>query len=265
MFKKIVALISALILFCLPIVGCSSQDQSQSSTPDYKDQAFLTDFGKALEARWELTNNSDNDTSLQDMKTYIQAELDILSPYSSASFEDNKLHELALGYINSLNGQMENVQYYNASDSDAYSKWEKAYNERAKLINDILNSYDIPINDKYQDIVDDLKSAGSIASEKEVTDDAAKQIADSIKIQFSKDEYGSIEGKTKIKNTSKFNFEYIFFDVQLYDKNGERTSSTSISVDNWKSGETVNENVYVEGKSAPTSYKVVVDSYSIEN
>ena len=260
MSRRLLAL-TIIGMLVLSLFGCSQQAQ-QNSGPDYKDQAFLADLGKGLEARWAIGDNHDTISS-DVLKEAIQAEKDAIDQYRTAEFEDTELQELAIRYLNSLDDTMEKAGMYAPDNYDSMEAWSKAYDNRTMILNEIVSNYDVDVTSQYQSYLDDLVSNGKAAQKTSDNDLAVQELADSIKIVFESDSYGYINGEATLLNTSELDFEYITFNVQLYDDTGVRTDSTYISVSNWKPGETVIEDVYVGDNAMPTNYKIVPDGYTL--
>ncbi|SUN72126.1 Uncharacterised protein [Streptococcus infantarius] len=71
----------------------------------YYDNDFVTDLGKALDARWTYTDdkaNADVVMTEEGYETATQTELDVIEKYQDLKFKDSKLKEAALAYINEL-------------------------------------------------------------------------------------------------------------------------------------------------------------------
>lgn len=109
-------------------------------------------MGKGLDARWTLTEAHDQEkgadvaATSEDMRSYNQAELDCIEKYTSATFEDTKLQELALSYVNSLKALVEGADSYSSSDVNSLLAYNELIEDRRKILNEILSSelYRIP-------------------------------------------------------------------------------------------------------------------------
>lgn len=259
--KKLLSVLVIVSMLAISLLGCSQQSQ-EGAGPDYKDQAFLTDLGKGLEARWAINDNNDETTS-ESLKKAIQAEKDAIDQYRTAEFEDAKLQELAIKYLNALNDTMDQAEVYSPNNYDSLEAWSKAYDNRTMILNEIVSGYDVTVSSKYQSYLDDLLANGKAVQKTSDNDAIVQGIADSIEIVFESDSYGYVNGKATMTNTSELDFDYIYFDVQLYDAAGTRTDTTYLSVNNWGPGETVVEDVYVGDMVVPATYKIIPDGYSL--
>lgn len=71
----------------------------------------------------------------------INAELNLLSGYKDEKFEDSKLQEKVIKYINCLNDSLSTLDYAK-SDYDKYiTDWSFIYDERSKLIASFYNDF----------------------------------------------------------------------------------------------------------------------------
>lgn len=198
------------------------------------------------------------------MKSYIQAELDAIGEYPNAEFEDSKLHELAVSYINILNESMEAADSYNTSNYDSLMTWQDIYNKRTIILKDILENYEVKTSDKHEDARNTILSNGKAAQKSEDVEAAFQSIADSIEFTFASDEYGNnMHGKATVSNNTGMDFKTVLFDVQMYDEAGVRTDSTTVSTNNWNNGETVVLDTYVPSGIAPATVKVVPNHYEL--
>ena len=164
-----------LICIILVLAGCSSNGNSnneESTTVYYADADFLKDLVKGLENRWsiktELADNEYYTNTHRELYTdLVESELNVIEQYKDMKFEDSKLQERAISYINSLNDQLDALNYVTV-DIDKYeSMWGKAYNKRTRMIADFIDSYELEFSDEFKDIVTDMKTNAVLASEDE--------------------------------------------------------------------------------------------------
>ena len=107
------------------LVGCAgqgSQDQQQ-----YADEAFMQSLAKGYEARDTIVEKSSKtDKSTEYYEKLVDAELDQVEKYQSAQFEDSKLQENAIAYINSLKDQRAAAEQYSTDNDKFQQDWQKA-------------------------------------------------------------------------------------------------------------------------------------------
>ena len=121
-------------LACMMIVSlaaCAAQQPQESAQPQYCDEAFLEDFTAGLMARWDLNDKADSaenkDKSERELRTeYVHAELDLLEPYRTGQFQNAKLQEQAIAYINLLQDQLDALDYFNVDINKFLDLWEEA-------------------------------------------------------------------------------------------------------------------------------------------
>lgn len=256
------------LALCFALCGCASQ-QPESNEPDYQDAAFLADLAKGLEARWDLNNdfaaeNPDGLETSESMKSYVQAEIDAVGDYANAEFEDPKLREYAVSYINILNECLDAAGSYSTNNIESLTRWTDLYNERTMLLKDIVSEYEVPISSEYQSNLSDIVANGNAAQKTEEVESALQAVADTAQFVFEPDEYGYLHnGTATVTNNTGTDFAAVIFDVQMYDENGVRIESTTASVNNWNDGETVVLTAYITTGVAPASVKVVPNYYEL--
>ena len=247
--------------------GC--QSNTPSDEPTYADEAFLVDLGKGLDRRWDLSDEMDQNggtTTAEQIEELIQAELDSIEKYAGEKFEDTKLQELAISYINALKDTKDaSDAFANQNDINSYQKWQTVYNNRVMILKELLENYEVKTAEKHDSVRSGLLSAGSVAQQNADTEAALQVIADSIQFTFTDNGYGNITGAATATNNSGINFASAQFDVQLYDENGVRLETNYASVQNWNDGETVNLDIYVTSQVIPASVKIVPSYYEVQN
>ena len=228
-------IIPFIILALLFTVGCGKSNQTDE--PKFVDNAFITDLSHALEKRWDKSDEyakvgeSDNPDHY---KEYVQIELDILSKYENEVFEDSKLKEKALSYINWLKQQDEALAYVNV-DYEKYSTlWEEAYNNRTKLISEFVNSYGLTVSDKYQSTLTDLITNAKVVQEKEEDKEKIDALVDSLSFELVENSYGYKTYEAILENTTGKDIKSISFTINLIDEDGVVIETTYDSLSNIK-------------------------------
>lgn len=267
MKKKVVAIVAVVMIAAMSMFGCAQQ--TENNEPEYMDEAFLSDLGKGLEARWDLNEqyekeNPDGLDTSESMKSYVQAELDAVGGYANAQFEDSRLREYAVSYINILNDCLEAADSYNPNNIDSLTKWSSLYDERTMLLQEIFENYEVTISEEHQSNLNDVLSNGKAAQKTEEVKTSLQAIADSAQFAFEPDEFGNVyNGTATVTNNTGMDFATVTFDVQMYDENGVRTESTVAAVNNWGNGETVVLTAYLSSGVVPASVKVVPNYYEV--
>lgn len=251
----------------LILTGCQGKAEDD---PGYQDEAFLVDLGKGLDRRWDLSDRFDEEGAggtAEDLEELVQCELDSIEKYANEKFEDSKLRELAVSYINALHEQYDASDAYasTSTDIDTINKWNSVYSKRVIILKDILDNYEVKTDKKHDDVRSQIMTNGRTAQEAEDVKSALQTVADGIQFTFEDDGYGNISGSATVANGTGINFATAQFDVQLYDAAGVRIETTYASVENWNDGETVNLDIYVGDKGMPASVKVVPSYYEVQN
>ncbi|MFR6257418.1 MAG: FxLYD domain-containing protein [Anaerovoracaceae bacterium] len=246
--KKFI-LLMILLIMVLGLFACG-----EKSTDD----KFLKDLAIGLQDRWDL-NNDDTDEELTN--ELVDAELIKISKYKDAEFEDKKLQELAINYISMLEQQNEALTYI-TSDILKFDKlWSEAYNERSKIIVEINDKYDLPIDSKHEKdlsvLIDNEKGVKS-------AEKLEKQLNEMLNAgDFSKVEnYGSYDCTLTVENTIDRDFSYFEVNINFLDADSVIIESTVDSVENWNSGTKNKFNFYVD--SDFDKYEVSVGYYEEE-
>ncbi|QQK06968.1 FxLYD domain-containing protein [Miniphocaeibacter halophilus] len=239
MKKKSILIIG--LLFLTLLVGCSSNGAKDSTEINYVDKEFLSSFKKGLEKRWDLPEvdlTMDTQGQKEEYLKAIDTELNEIKDYSGEKFEDTKLQEKALSYINILKEQKEAFDYFTVDEIKFYETWDKIAAERSKILVDIVDSYKIEFSGKYENILDDFKLNAQMAIEDDTKNKEIEDIVNKVEFTKVKEEYGSSYYEAVVENTSSVEFENFAFEISLIDEEGIIVESTySNSVNNWKPGQ----------------------------
>ena len=241
--KKIYYLFIALIL-SIGLIGCSSTNTKDSTY----DSEFINSLSKALQKRWDLNDKyeeKEEDITIGSDEQYdyytklVNAELDELEKYKDLKFENSKLQELVIKYINLLNQQKDSLQYLKV-DYDKFDKeWQDAYNQRTQLIIEFTENYDLTVDDKYKDTLNQLLTNGKLVNEEEDLKAEISNILDSTEFKKVKEEYEWTYYEAVAENTTGKDFQYFTLEINLLDEDGVVVESTYDSVDNWKANQKV--------------------------
>lgn len=236
MKKILVAILSlSLILSFGILTGCGSS--TSSDEPQYADQDFINSMSKGLEARWKLTDAApDGASTIEEMQSYIQAELDQVEQYESATFEDTKLQEKALQYINVLKDSYENANYF-LSDKD-YEKWQEYIDQRAVLIKDFVDNYGLTVSQNYQANLDEFLANGEAVNTRSDQEKAVKKLVKKLDFEVSKDDgYGWKTYEATLDNTSDYDIVDLSLEVNLLDDEGVILDTMYTDANNVKKGQ----------------------------
>lgn len=255
------ALACALAACAAMFAGCA--EQNGQDQPQYADEAFMQSLAKGYEARDALVEKSTKtDKSTEYYEKLVDAELNQVEKYQSSQFEDSKLQENAIAYINSLKDQREAAELC-ATDNEKFQQdWQKAYDKRATLLKTFVDEYGLTVSSSCQDSLDKLVSHGKKVERDNNEKAAVESLAGTINLEFT-EQYSTFTGQATVSNNTGYDFDYINFKVELFDANGVKVETTGLYANHWLNGETIVLNCYTSQKEAPATVKIVADGYEI--
>ena len=216
---------------------------------DYADEAFMESLKIGLQNRWDASKENDDmlkenggvypDTQTEKNSYYIciDAELEQISDYTSKQFENTKLQESAIAYINILDDSRKCVDKYLPADNYRFSEeWGKIYNQRSKAIKEFVNVYGLTVDEEYQSTLDEFLSTASYVEEKEDKEEEVQQLVNSIEFELKEDVEGYKTYSAVVENTTDINFEFINLEINLLDADGVIVESTNSNINNFNSG-----------------------------
>lgn len=235
-----------LVATCLTsLVGCGASQKSAETTTEeqYYDQKFLNSMAAGLEARWKITNATDQKiengefTDEQIKETYIKCvkeEQKQISDYRNKKFKDSQLQEYALQYINGVDAQGQALKEYGSKNYD--TKWSDAYNKRSEALAKIASAYKIPISGKYETSYNQLLSDGKGVEKLSNTMTQVDELLKNVDFKETKNEDGWKTYEAVVENTTDANFTDFSANVNLMDKDGVQVESQSVYVSDWNKG-----------------------------
>ena len=255
------ALVCVLAASVALLGGCA--EKGGQGQPEYADDSFVQSVAKGFEARAALAEKTAKSSQSEEYyKKLVDAELEQVEQYQSAQFEDSKLQENAISYINSLKDQRSAAESY-ATDNDKFQQdWQKAYDKRTALLRTFVDDYGLTVSSACQEDLDRLVSHGKKVERETNQKAAVESLANSINLEFA-EQYSSVVGKATVTNGTGYDFDYISFDVELFDANGVKVETANLYASHWLNGETVALDCYASLKELPASVKVIVDSYRV--
>lgn len=247
----------ALSLGSFSLAGCSQQGGGQSSgatqeeaEPQYADEAFIKDLGKGLEARWKLTDEltyGSTDEEEKVMRKLVNAELDILKDYTSQSFEDSKLQEKAIQYINLLKDQLESLKYISVDYVKYEEMWGEAYNKRSQMLVDFVDNYGLTVSDDYLEDLTDMKVNASMVTDKEEKQAKVDALGEGVVFEKANDDSYDAEYVAIVENNTGFDIKNFTADVTLLDADGVIVDTQYINIGTWKNGQKAKFSIYPFG------------------
>lgn len=238
MKRMIVFLLSLLMITSL--VACGSQQPEESMPPDYCDDDFLSDLQAGLMERWDLTEeeNGETDKSERELRTgYINAELNKIEQYRTGLFENSKLQEQAIAYINLLHDQLDSLDLFNA-DFEQYRKlWGEAYDKRTQMVSAFINDYNLEFPEKYTEVVKDFLTNAKVVTDKNELDQQIQQMINALNFELIENDYGLKTYRATIENITSKTFSTLDIAVKLLDSENVIIETTAVFVDQLAPGQ----------------------------
>lgn len=235
-------LIALVFILVFSLAACGTQQPEASMPPEYCDEAFLNDFKAGLMARWDLVENENSDEnkdkSEREWNTeLVNAELAIIDQYRTGLFEDSKMQERAIAYINLLHDQQDALAYIN-SDYVKYSElWADAYNKRTQMISAFIADYNLEFPEEYAETVADMTTNAKIVTEKNELDQKVQQMVDALNFEMVQNDYGYKTYRAVIENITDQTFTDFSVDVSLINSDGILIATEYAYVENLSPGQ----------------------------
>lgn len=231
----------------------------------FADQSFMEDLASGLEARWALVEKQEEKTEttqkedLDQIKQCIKAEMDSIGKYENETFEDSKLKEAALSYINALKMSSEALAYINADPAKYADMWDSAYSQRAKLLETFVKEYGLTVSEQYQYQLDDFMVTSQVAKENDALKEALEEMEKSISFELEKNEYGWKTYNAIVENTTEKDLGSTQFTINLLDADGVIVETQYYNVDIFKVGQKAKVEFMTDKDFAST--EVEIDTY----
>lgn len=257
------ALAVATLLASLMLILTACGGEKKKAEVKYYDKDFYTALSKGLEARWDLTDKTDGkeeDLTKSDYEAWIKAEQKSISGYKNKKYKDSKLQELVVKYTNDLKEQKKALSYWGSDDST--EKWNSAYDERTKTINELNKLHKIKVSAKYKEDLAELLGNAKSVNDKEAQQNAIDQLTKSIKFTQSSNEDGWITYEAIVENTTKYDISDYYANVKLIDEQGVAVETQSIDATDWSSKSKSKFSFETDQKFS--KYEITVDYFEIK-
>lgn len=153
-----------------------------------------------------------------------------IEEYKDKKFEDDKLKELAITYINELKATQKAAEEENRKDFDSHQF------KRYTLLVSINNIKEIPA--KNQKVLKEMLADGRKIENNNTKKEAIKNLLSSVKFEVDQEKSNqfSTEYYAIVENTTEYNIDYIDLLITLKDSDDVNYRSTYASQSNWKKG-----------------------------
>lgn len=239
MMKKLACLAAACVL-AVSVAGCNApQDQG----PDYADDEAMQVISDGYAKRSDVIEKQDAPESNADVKDNyreaVEVELNVEKSLKDRQFEDGKLQEKVIAYINTLEDSLKVLDSMSVDDFEFYEAWGEVFDERTSLLKDFVDDYGLTVPERCQDSFSELIANGKAAKSRKEQTDAIEGLIKAVEWEIEDDGYGSYTYSAVVENTSAFDFEDVSITLALYDADGVRAEETYVSTKSWKKGEKV--------------------------
>ena len=234
MFKRTVSIFAALGL-ALSLGACSQSEKA--AEPDYADDEAMSVIGQGLSKRFAIVDADDGTVAA--VKKGVQAEIDTETPLKDRKFEDSKLHESVISYINVLDESMDVIKNYSYGSAEYNEKWSEVYDKRTQILKTFVDQYGLKLQGEDQETLEELVANGASAAKEQHEKETINKLISSA--QFEKKDEGDGNYFTYtavIENTSDISFENVSVVLGLYDADGVKQEAYA-HVNTWAPGEKV--------------------------
>ena len=238
--KKVYLVLAMALAVLLTGCGAASQTATTETEIHYADEDFISDLATGLQNRWDINDVAEYEEGSDEHKQYdtdlVDAELNVLEKYQSMPFEDSKLQEYAISYINCLKQQKEAVSYITTAYETYDEKWSEAYDNRTKLIMTFVNDYGLKVDEAHQATLDELIANAKVVNEDEKIKTTIDSMMQNLTIEVTKDESGWKTYEAVLENNTGKDFDYFQITLNIYDSDKVQIDSLYDQMQNWKNG-----------------------------
>ena len=253
---------AAALCSLLALAGCSQPAQEKG--PDYADDEAMAIIADGLEARSDVITEQEKNGDVGTTTSYkeaVQTELDTVSSLKDRQYEDSKLQELIVSYINTLNDSMNVLSSYTSNSLEFYNAWNDVYNERTSIISTFVDEYGLTLDAQHQDVLEELAAIGTAAIQQSEVDGAVEALVQGMVFEKTSDGYGWFTYVSTAQNTTGYNLGNVSLVLSLYDAEGVKAEETYASTNSWTAGETVRFEAM--GETDAAEIKVAIQYYDL--
>lgn len=267
MKRKCTKILLAILCLATLLVGCSKKEEAPKN--EYVDGDFVKDMAKGLQARWDLSDKDEKKEGYEEiavnskenqkmMLSYIDAELNVIEKYTEEKFEDKKLQEIAVKYINLLKEHKEICPEITVDYDKYYEDFLPIYDERSKVIETIVKDYGMTVDEKHQDTLDDFLTNSKMVAEQEQIEEEIQKMVNNIQFQMVKDNGGGYKTyQAVVENTTGVDFQTFTVNINLLNSEGVIVETTYDQVSGFNKGAKVQFEFMTDKEFAST--EVIVD------
>lgn len=232
--KRLALLCSVLCLVMLITMLCTG-----CSTPK-NDEGFIKNLAAGLNARWKISEELDTKENITSseyesmLEQCVNSELKAIGDIDEYEFEDSELKEQATAYYSALETQLEGLKYYGNNDEKYAEFFEGSRQDRAQLIYQISQNYDIGVASKYAGSLEDMQVEGQTLEE---LDAGLEQYAQSLADMELEKTTSTMYAGT-ITNLSEIVPDSVTINITGYNESGGIAGTASAYLQDWQTGNT---------------------------
>lgn len=239
-------LLAFLSLLALTACGNAAPEAS-SDEPQYVDDAFIESLSSGLEARFDAADKLENEKDELDDEEYgkrlsgvIDIEINELSTYKSGLFEDSKLQENAIAYLNALEECKAPLSNFGTDPYGVIEEYNKAYDTRIKLLATFISDYGLTVAEKHQASLDDLLSRAQEVIRNEEKTAEVEALLSSLTFEEVENSYGWRTYRALLDNATAYDIDYVNYTIDLLDESGVVIEQTFANANAITSGKKIN-------------------------
>lgn len=251
------------ILTCFGLIvtvaACSGQKESG---PDYSDDEAMSVISQGLEKRFAIVDQQDSDdnSGAKTVREAVNTELNTDKPLKDRQYENSKLQEQVIGYINVLEESLGVIDKYSYESTEYVEKWTEVYDKRTQILKTFVDDYGLKVSAQYENTLKDLVANGTSAAKEKEEKEAINKLISSAEFKKNDEGYDNYTYTAIVENTTEYSFENVSVVLNLYDKDGVKQEAYA-NVNSWAPGETVRFEAYSQCDAQ--QIKPTVQYYSV--
>lgn len=257
MMKRLFGVLALCMIAVVGLTACGGGEKE----PEYADDQAMAVIAKGLEARSDYLDKQDDTSTTTALIGAIDAELEVDKELQNKPFQDSKLQEQVLAYINVLEESKKVVEDYPQTSVEYYTKWDEVYNKRTAMLKTFVDDYGLTVNDKLKPIFDEMIANGGAAQKQIAAKEALENIVSSLKFEVVDDGYGNFTYQATGENTTEYDFTNVSLVLGLYDEEGVRANEAYCNTNSWAAGEKVRFEAF--GQVNATEIRPEVQYYTL--
>lgn len=234
--KKMLGII-LLISGLFTLGSCGTSNTSESTGPTYADGEFLEAFSTGLENRWEFIDSNVELGEKESLTEAITIEKNILEDFKNRQFEDSKLQEKAISYINQLNEGLDLLDTFGADSF--YENWDSYYAKRTQTILDFTENYDLSFSEKHASTIAEMRAHGKEVQQVADNKEALEALFQNVVFEYEPTEYDDDYKNyvAIVENNAGFDISTFDATINIIDSDEVVVDNQYIFADNWKNSQ----------------------------